>query len=89
MVGFGANAASAGNEGKLSSVGTEILLENSLAGQCQCAGDCRLVQQFRDWACHVHGVPAGERRDGSGAERPTAPPEDPSSIPGPAPHVVP
>lgn len=64
MVGFGANAASAGNEGKLSSVGTEVLLENSLAGQCQCqyAGDCRLVQQFRDWACHVHGVP-GESKE--------------------------
>lgn len=57
MVSFGANAASAGDEEKLSRIGTEILLENGQAGQYQCAGDCWLIEQFRDWACHVQGVP--------------------------------
>lgn len=30
---------------------------NSQAGQCRWAGDCWLVQRFRDWACRVQEVP--------------------------------
>lgn len=46
MVGFGANAASAGDEGKLSSVGTEILLENSQLGSASALGTVGWYSSF-------------------------------------------